>query len=307
MNPMRSALLWASQNKTLSERLPRYRFVRKAVRRFMPGETEDDALQAAGKLKTEGFGTVLTYLGENITEMHEAEHVAEHYSAVLDKIHAQKLDCHLSVKLTQLGFDLDQEFCRQKVLALLKKASALHNFVWIDMESSAYVDRTLMLFKKLRSESNNVGLCLQAYLYRTGKDFQDLLQLSPVIRLVKGAYAEPKEVAYPLKKDVDRQYFELSKQLLAARSNGVQLGIGTHDSVLLGQITRGMETEGHPKNSCEFQMLYGIRTDQQERLVQKGYNVRVLISYGTHWFPWYMRRLAERPANVLFVLKNLFV
>jgi len=307
MGLLRKLLLWISENRRLRETLPRHAFIRRAVARFMPGEKVEDALQAAQTLKAKNIATLLTLLGENITKAEEAKQVTEHYIDVLGRVEKSALDSHISVKLTQLGLDLGEELCLENLSAVIGQAAANNNWVWIDMEQSSYVDRTLSLYKKVREQYPRVGVCLQAYLYRIPKDIEQLLPLAPAIRLVKGAYAEPEGVAYPKKKDVDAKYFELAKVLLSnLKVNGVTLGIATHDKVLIRRICQEAEAMGLSKDGFEFQLLYGIQTEEQLRLTKEGYRVRVLISYGSHWFPWYMRRLAERPANVLFAIKNVW-
>ena len=307
MGMMRSVLLWGSRSAALREVLPRFGFVRKAVTRFMPGEDVEDALVAGEPLQANGIATVVTHLGENLVHESEANTVAQHYLEVLDRIEERGLDCQISLKLTQLGLDLSEELCAAHLSKIVRRAKNLGNFVWIDMEGSNYVDRTLALFKSVRAECSNVGVCLQSYLYRTADDLEALLPLSPSIRLVKGAYAEPKHVAYRSKKSVDENFLVLAKRLLtAARSNHARVGIATHDQVLLQRIFQSASEEGIPKEAYEIQMLYGIKREHQRRLASQGFRVRVLISYGRYWFPWYMRRLAERPANVFFVLKNIF-
>lgn len=308
MGLMRSLLLWGSRNETLRHTLPKFTFVRHAVTRFMPGEEIDDALQAALELQGQGLPTIVTHLGENLTHEHEAHTVADHYLDVLDRIKRKGLDCHVSIKLTQLGFDLSDELCASLTEKIIRRAKELGNMVWIDMENSPYVDRTLRLFKQMRAKYDNVGVCVQSYLVRTETDLNVLLPEAPSIRLVKGAYAEPAGVVFPTKRETDENFFRLSIKLLhAARTNGATIGIGTHDITLIERIQSAAAEEEIAKNSYEVQMLYGIRREEQRRLVGEGFRVRVLISYGSFWFPWYMRRLAERPANVLFVLKNLFL
>lgn len=305
MGLLRNALLWGSRSAGLREFLPRFRFVRAAVTRFMPGEEIDDALAAAEALRQHGISAVVTHLGENLLHESEAEAVANHYLDVLERIQNRGLDCHVSLKLTQLGLDLSEELCSGYLEKIMGRAEEFGNFIWIDMESSAYVDRTLGLFRRLRERHSNVGVCLQSYLYRTSGDLDALLPMAPSIRLVKGTYAEPRHAAYTSKKDVDENYYVLAVRLLHA-ANGAGLGIATHDQVLLERILRAASGPGVPKDSFEIQMLYGIKREQQLRLARDGFRVRALISYGSFWFPWYMRRLAERPANVLFVLKNIF-
>jgi len=303
----RNALLWVSENRKLRETLPRYQFIRRAVSRFMPGEQLSDALRAAQTLKEKGITAILTHLGENITEASEARGVADHYLEVLERVHEHGLDSYISVKLTQLGLDLSEEMCRENLSVIIDRARAFDFWVWIDMEQSPYVDRTLAIYREARSRYRKVGVCLQSYLYRTGKDLQSLLPLSPAIRLVKGAYKEPSSLAYRKKRDVDANYFRLARLLLEGiRDKGVTLGIATHDRVLIEKVQTEANRLGLSKADYEFQLLYGIQTETQFRLAREGYRVRVLISYGTYWFPWYVRRLAERPANVFFAIKNIW-
>jgi len=305
---MRRFLLAASQNQWLAQRAPQYGFVRKAVQRFMPGEDVSSALEAARSLQKSRISTILTQLGENVKNAGEAEAVTRHYLDVLERVEAQKLDASISVKLTQLGLDLGAEGCLANVQRLAERARELGNFLWIDMEGSAYTNATLELYRRVRAQHPDVGVCLQAYLYRTEKDLADLLPLGPAIRLVKGAYNEPPELAYPRKKDVDENYFRLARQLLdpEVRKAGTRAGFATHDLRLIQKIEQVVRELGLPKESVEFQLLYGIQRAEQVRLAQAGYRVRVLISYGSQWFPWYMRRLAERPANLTFVIRNMF-
>ena len=303
---MRNILLWASQNRQLRETLPHHRFIRKAVSRFMPGEDVADAFRAAETLRENGIATVLTHLGENITEETEARRTTRHYNDVLAQVGRRALDCHVSIKLTQLGIDISRELTYTNLESLVKHAAELGNFVWIDMEGTAYTDSTLELFHRLRAQYSNVGICLQSYLYRTANDVETLLPLSPAVRLVKGAYAEPQDLALQRKKDVDENFFALATQLLSrTRRNGVWPAFATHDLQLIRRVQEEASTLGLSKEASEIQMLYGIKREEQIKLAREGYRVRVLISYGSHWFQWYMRRLAERPANVLFVLKNL--
>lgn len=306
MGVVRSALLAGSQNTWLRERATRFWFVRRTVSRFMPGETVEDALGAASALRDKGIGSVFTYLGENICEPAEATQVTDHYLMVLDRIRGRNLQTEISVKLTHLGLDLDPEMCYGNLAKLIEHAGT-QSVVWIDMEASNYVDVTLDLYRRAREASSNVGVCLQAYLYRTQKDLASLIPLGAAIRLVKGAYREPPEVAFPRRKDVDENYFSLSKQLLSdeARRAGVRGAMGTHDRALIGRISEYADSVGLAKDAYEFQMLYGIQRAEQVRLAQEGRRSIVLIAYGSYWFPWFMRRLAERPANTLFVVRNI--
>ena len=304
---MRRSLLKASQSQWLRERAPRYGFMRRAVKRFMPGENVEDALTAAQTLASNGIGTVLTHLGENITDRAEAQEVSKHYLDVLDRIRAANLPAEVSVKLTQLGLDLDNEFCYSNLVALIEHTPA-EKTLWIDIEQSPYVDVTLQLYRRARKAYANVGVCVQAYLFRTEKDLDALISIGASVRLVKGAYNEPAEIAFPLKRDVDENYLHLAQRLLSpeSRKMRVRAAMATHDRVLIKKIVEWSASQGIAKTNLEFQMLYGIQRAEQIRLARDGYRCNVLISYGSFWFPWFMRRLAERPANVLFLARNFF-
>ncbi|HVD78472.1 MAG TPA: proline dehydrogenase family protein, partial [Vicinamibacteria bacterium] len=307
MGLMRSLLLAGSESRWLRAQATRRAFVRRAVSRFMPGESLEDALGTAAALKQDGIGLVLTRLGESVSDAAEADAVATHYLEALERIRATSVAAEISVKPTQLGLDIEPERCLAHLRALAGQAAALGNFVWIDMEQSRYVDATLDLTRRVRAEHANVGVCLQAYLFRTVQDVERLLPTGAGIRLVKGAYREPPEIAFPRKRDVDANYLALARRLLAddARKAGVRAVFGTHDSRLLRAIVDHAAAIGLPARAAEFHLLYGIQRAQQQRLARAGHTVRVLVSYGSYWFPWYMRRLAERPANVLFVAKSL--
>jgi len=295
-----------SRSQWLAGQMSRRAFARRAVRRFMPGEEPEAALGASRQLAGNGLGTLLTQLGENLTSLDEAAAVRDHYLWLCDRIRAMELPAQPSVKLTQFGLDLSIEACTEHMLALAAKAEANGLFLWVDIEDSSYVDRTLAIFRRLRERHEKVGLCLQAYLHRTPADLQALLPLSPAIRLVKGAYAETPAVAMPLKSDVDRAYGALGERLLDAAALGQAYPVfGTHDLGLVHRLSAYAARQGVPDGSWEIAMLYGIRSAEQERLAGEGRRIRTLISYGKHWFPWYMRRLAERPANVWFVVKSM--
>jgi len=307
MSLMRNMLLAASTNAWLRDRATKTGFVRRSVSRFMPGEQIDDALRAAGELKPQGITTILTKLGENLTGIDEAEQVTLHYLDVLDRIAASGLDAQISVKPTQLGLDLDRALCERNLDRLIARAEQRNNFVWIDMEGSPYVGRTLELFRRSRAKTARVGIALQAYLYRTEKDVESLVPLGAAIRIVKGAYLEPPDVAFPKKSDVDANYYKLCTRLLApdARRPGAILHIATHDIPLADRLAAYITQHQVPASAYELAMLYGIQRGQQVRLAREGKRLRVLISYGEYWFPWYMRRLAERPANVTFAIRSL--
>lgn len=304
---MRRSLLKASQSQWLRERAPRYGFMRRTVTRFMPGENVEDALAAAQTLASNGIGAVLTHLGENITDREEAQEVTKHYLDVLDRIRAANLPAEVSVKLTQLGLDLDSEFCYSNLVALIEHTPT-EKTLWIDIEQSPYVDVTLQLYHRARKAYANVGVCVQAYLFRTEKDLDALISIGASVRLVKGAYNEPAEIALPQKKDVDENYLHLAQRLLSpeSRKMRVRAAMATHDRALIKKIVEWSASQGIAKANLEFQMLYGIQRAEQIRLAREGYRCNVLISYGSFWFPWFMRRLAERPANVLFLARNFF-
>lgn len=296
-----------SRNQTLRETLPRLGFLRRAVYRFMPGEDIQDALHAAQQLGSSGFPTVVTHLGENLLRESEAIDVAAHYIKVLGLIQERKLDCHVSVKLTQLGLDFSEELCRDHLETIVRSAAEFRNMVWVDMEGSQYVDRTLRVFLAIQQSHKNIGLCLQSYLRRTGADIRTILSTGASIRIVKGAYAEPSNMVFASKSDVDKNFYQFALLLLRSlNGRDATIGIATHDRKLIRQINRSAAAEHIGKGLFEIQMLYGIQRETQQQLLAEGFRVRILISYGSFWFPWYMRRLAERPANLLFVLRQLF-
>src|SRR5215813_1223373 len=307
MSVMRSLLLAASQNKWLRERASRYKFVRRSVSCFMPGEEVEDAISAAKVLESKRISGVFIRLGENITDVREAEEVTRHYVDVLQKIREAGLHTEISVKLTQLGLDQSAELC----VANVKRIAAAENpdkTVWIDMEASNYVDATLDVYRKVLAQFPRTGVCLQAYLFRTKQDLENLLSRKPSVRLVKGAYKEPAEIAYPVKRDVDENYFSLGGEMLFAQSDGrmFRVAFGTHDIALIQRLADFTAKEAMLKSALEIQMLYGIQRAEQERLAAAGYRSGVLVAYGSYWYPWFVRRLAERPANLWFMLKNLF-
>jgi proline dehydrogenase len=308
MSLVRKSLLWASTNVWLRERAMRTAFVRRSVVTFMPGERVEDAIEAARAIRPAGLGTILTRLGENITRIEEADEVRDHYLKVLDLVKASGLDAQISVKPTQLGYDQNADVCFRHCTTLLDRAEALNNFMWLDMESSPYVDGTLALFKRLRERSDRVGVAVQAYLFRTAQDIEALIPLGSAIRLVKGAYLEAASVAYPKKADVDENYFKLASRMLQPDNAkpGALLHIATHDVGLQTRLQQVIAERQVPPSRYEFAMLYGIQTGRQRDLGRQGIRTRCLISYGEYWFPWYMRRLAERPANIWFVVKNMF-
>jgi len=308
MSLMRKVLLAGSTNAWLRDHATQYRFVKRSVQRFWPGESADDALRAASRLRPDGITTILTKLGENLTRAEEAEEVTQHYLEVLDKVAASGLDAQISIKPTQLGLDFDRGLCERNLDRLIERADALGNFVWIDMESSPYVDRTILYVGTYDGTGTGAGQ-VGKYNAATGAAINaSLIPLGAAIRIVKGAYLEPATVAFPKKVDVDANYFKLCTWLLSpeARKPGALLHIATHDIALADRIAAYIRDHNVPVSAYEFAMLYGIQRGQQLRLAREGRRLRVLISYGEYWFPWYMRRLAERPANMWFVVRTMF-
>ena len=304
---MRSMLLAASQNGWLREHAVNYPFVRRSVSRFMPGETLETALAAAQVLRQKNIGAVFTHLGENVSDRGEARNVTERCLELLERIRRSDLPVEVSLKLTQLGLDLSPDFCFDNLLRIIQSQPASAT-VWVDMEASRYVDATLDIYKRALKNHRNVGLCLQSYLRRTRKDLADLLPLRPAIRLVKGAYKEARDLVFRKKVHVDESYFALAQVMLRAQAAGecARAAFGTHDVTLIRRIADFASQQGYAKSSVEVQMLYGIQRAEQERLAREGYRSLVLVAYGSYWYPWFVRRLAERPANLWFMLRNVF-
>jgi proline dehydrogenase len=306
MSVSRSILLAASRNKTLNDFALHSSFVKRATRRFMPGEHAEDALAAAAQIAATGRGIIFTQLGEAITRAEAAEKVRDHYLWLFDRIAKLRLPAHVSVKPTQLGLDLSIDQCERQLLELAAKAEQTRSTLWLDMEDSAYVDRTLDLYRAIHEKHPATGVAMQAYLRRTPDDLSKLMPSRPMIRLVKGAYDEPARIAFEKKSDTDRAYYDLASGMLEAASTGACIPIfGTHDLGLVSRIAERAKTLGVEENTYEIHMLYGIRDAAQRTLVGEGHTVKTLVSYGSAWYRWYMRRLAERPANVLFVVRSL--
>jgi proline dehydrogenase len=303
----RSVLLAAARSQTLNDFALHSTFVKRATRAFMPGEHADDALEAGAAIAATGRGLIFTQLGEAITSARAALAVRDHYLSMFDQIEARRLPAHISVKPTQLGLDLSATECERHLHTLAAKAEQTGSALWLDMEDSQYVDRTLDLYASLKRRHPSTGVALQAYLHRTPTDLARLLPLKPVVRLVKGAYDEPATVAFKRKSDTDRAYLELASRMLdAAGSDSCSPVFGTHDLALVKRIGARALASGVGHDKFQIHMLYGIRDAAQRRLVTEGTTVRTLISYGAAWYRWYMRRLAERPANVMFVVKSVF-
>jgi len=272
----------------------------------MPGEDLEAALKAAGEFKAQGVGSLLTRLGENVKNLSEASEVVEHYESVFARVAAAGLSSEVSVKPTQLGLDIDSAAAYANLERLARAAAKAKCFLWIDMEGSAYTQATLDFYRRLRADHPRTGIALQAYLHRTVADIAGLMPLKPAIRLVKGAYAEPSTIAFTAKRDVDANYLALCALMLPQVKQGkLRLVLATHDVELIARIARFADAVGLERAQLEVAMLYGIRTDQQLRLAREGYVVKDLISYGDAWYAWYVRRLAERPANVLFAARQI--
>lgn len=309
MGIARSALLWASTNRTLRRVAPRVWFVRRALRRFMPGEELADGLEAAEAFRRLGIPTLFTHLGENIADEPEAVEATQHYLHAIDRVEELGLDTEMSVKLTHLGLDLDHDLAAENYLRLVRRAAERGDTVWIDMESGEYVEPTLEIYQRTLRESPNAGLCLQAYLHRTPDDLENLLPLGPSIRLVKGAYREPPELALQKPDEIDEAFLKLSVTLLRGLQEGTvrRYAAGSHDLRLLGRVATASRDLGVSVKDWEIEMLYGIRHADQLELARRGYPVRTLISYGPAWYPWYVRRLAEKPGeNLAYVVRNVF-
>jgi len=305
---MRSILLWLSRNKTVRGFVTSLGLARRAARRFVAGETIEEAIAAIRELHTLGITATLDHLGENVATADDATRSTEDYLKALDALGSSGVQSHVSIKLTALGFDLGDDLCRANVVRILTKAKAIGTLVTIDMESTAYTDRTLQLFRDLRREFDNVGIVIQSYLYRSEADIVALCQAGAHVRLCKGAYKEPPVHAFPKKSDVDASYVRLMKMLLSpeARANQTFGAIATHDAKMIEATCQYAQEQLVPRDEFEFQMLHGIRRDLQKQLAADGYGVRVYVPYGTEWYPYYMRRLAERPANIWFIVSNFF-
>ncbi|MDQ6694306.1 MAG: proline dehydrogenase family protein [Chloroflexota bacterium] len=301
---LRQTFLTMSNSRELQDVALHNGAARKFALRFVAGESLDQAVRAIVALNRRGIAATFDHLGENVNSPQDATSAANSYIEVLNTIVSSKINSNVSLKLTQMGLDLDEELCFKNVSKICARAQELNNFVRLDMESSAYTDRTLDMFRRLWHEGgfHNVGVVLQAYLYRTENDIREMNKLGARVRLCKGAYNEPESVAFPEKADVDANYAKLTRLLL---KDGNYPGIATHDTRLIEYTKRFARANGIEPRRFEFQMLYGIRRDEQMALVQQGYNVRVYVPYGQEWYPYFMRRLAERPANAVFILGNL--
>lgn len=307
---LRSVFLYLSSAVWARRSLMALPFATRVARRFVAGETLDDAIQAVRVLNGKGILVSLDHLGENVHTEQDADRAAQAYLDLLDRIAASGVKSNVSLKLTQLGLDVSEDVCVGNMRRILQRAKDTNNFVRIDMEGSAYTERTLRIFHTLREEYSfkNVGVVVQAYLYRTEKDVRELAAEGANIRLCKGAYKEPPEAAFPVKADVDQNYIKLMQIYLTgdSRAKGAYVGVATHDDNMINATKEYASLNKIGLDQFEFQMLYGIRPQAQEQLVGEGYKMRVYVPYGKEWYPYFMRRLAERPANVWFLMKNFF-
>lgn len=298
---LKDTLLYLAQNHRLRDFVTQNKVTRNASRRFVAGEVLDDAARATRVLNARGIQVALDFLGENVSAKEEAEEAARAYIQAIELIPKTQVDANISIKLTALGLDISRELCEQNLSAILEQGRERNVFVCIDMEGSQYTEQTIELTKWAHERYEQVGTVIQSYLYRSRADINQLVDLGVRVRLVKGAYQEPQSVAYQDKADVDQNYIQLLKILLA---RGTFPAIATHDESIIDVACKFVRDQGISKSSFEFQMLYGIRRDLQDKLVKQGYNMRVYVPYGSHWYPYLMRRMAERPANLMFVVAN---
>ena len=312
---LRSFILFLANARWARQLISRFGFARRMAGRFVAGETAAEAITAIQSLNARGIQATLDYLGESVTSEAAATRAGDEYVAVLGHIAEGGARSNVSIKLTQMGLDLSQDFCTANVRRIVARANELNSFVRIDMEGTLHTDATLAVFNALHREFDNVGIVLQAYLYRTGDDLQAVLAEKARVRVCKGAYQEPPDKAFPRKADVDENFVKLARVLLdhaqlrpPANADGLVPpvpAIATHDEQMIKAVQAYAAEKAIPRECFEFQMLYGIRRDLQDKLAKEGYALRVYVPYGTEWYPYFMRRLAERPANVWFFLSNL--
>ena len=313
---LRSLFIYLSQARWARTLITKFSMARRMAMRFVAGETATDAIAAIKALNAKGINATVDLLGESVTTEAETQYAVTGYLLVLDKIAESDVRANVSIKLTQFGLDIDQALCERNVRQVVERARATHSFVRIDMEGTPHTDRTIAVFRSIRRDYENVGLVLQSYLYRTEKDLLDLTAAGVRIRLCKGAYNEPPDQAFPKKADTDANYIALMKLLIdrahtvsPAGDNGRRPplpALATHDEHMIAATLAYTQAKNIPHDQFEFQMLYGIRRERQEQLAAAGYAVRVYVPYGTEWYPYFMRRLAERPANVWFFISSLF-
>ncbi len=308
MSVFRDAFLAMSTNGLVRAVVVGFPLSRRVSRRFVAGETLDEAMKVVKKLNAQRLVASLDHLGESVTQASEAQEAKGDYLRALNTIAVSRVSSHVSVKLTQLGLDLNSDLCLQNMRQVVGKAKEIGTFVRIDMEDSHHTQATLNVYKTLREEFDNVGIVIQSYLYRSEADMQALVAMGANVRLCKGAYKEPPDIAFPQKADVDASYVKLARIFLDANGsgNGTHLALATHDEKIIAWAKKYTTEHRIDRSRFEFQMLYGIRSDLQRLLAGEDYTMRVYVPYGTQWYPYFMRRLAERPANVIFLFHNLF-
>lgn len=298
---LKTTLLYLAQNESMRKFVLSNKATRGVSRRFVAGEQLDEAIEATRTLNQQGMHVSLDHLGENVADEREALEAAQGYMSILDAIKATEVDANISLKLTALGLDISQDLCEQNITQILEHAQQFPLFVRIDMEGSAYTERTVHTTLRLHERFEHVGTVIQSCMYSSKQDVEQLIAQGVRVRLVKGAYKEPKEVAFQQKSEVDQNYVRLMTMLLL---KGNYPALGTHDESIINMACKYAREHGISQNAFEFQMLYGIRRDLQEKLVKQGYNVRIYVPYGSQWYPYLMRRMAERPANLMFVMGN---
>jgi proline dehydrogenase len=307
---LRFFLIYLSHSVVMRNIIERLPIALSVARRFVAGQTIDEAMEATIEINARGMMVTLDYLGESVTDTEVAISARNEILQLLERINAESVDANVSVKLSQLGLRIDEILALDSLRLILTKAGEYDNKVRIDMEESALVDTTLDLYRTLRDDYGlkNVGVVIQSYLYRSEDDVRQLIHEGAWVRLCKGAYAEPPDIAYPNKDDTDKSFVHLTELMLSqkARENGVYLGVATHDEKMIQATLQYVESENIKPDEFEFQMLYGIRRDLQQQLVDDGYRVRIYVPYGTAWYPYFVRRLAERPANMWFFIRNFF-
>ena len=301
---MRAFFLYLARREGFKNFALRFKFFRNTASRFIAGDDLDDAIRVVKQVNRRKMTGTLDLLGENTLTSEDAHTACEELIRAQDRIHKERADCNLSVKLTQIGLNLDPAFCEQNLVRIAGHAKSLGNFVRVDMEDSNCTDRTLEIVERTCGKLGNVGTVIQSYLFRSERDTVRMMEKGIRIRIVKGAYREPGNIAYQREKDTDANFVKLMRALL---EKGTYPAIATHDTAIIQAAKEFVRSGNIPKDSFEFQMLYGIRRDLQHQLVRDGYNVRVYIPYGAQWYPYFMRRLAERPANVTFLVRNLFM
>jgi len=300
---MRALLLFLAHQENIKNFFLKFKFFRDTAWRFVAGETMDDAIKAVREANRIKIRASLDLLGENTLSREDAIKAADEVVKILDGIGQEKVDCNVSVKLTQLGLDLNTDFCQQNLMRIAKHAAEMGNFVRVDMEDHNYTQRTLDIVLRARKELETVGTVIQAYLYRSEQDVRMLLENNVRMRLCKGAYLEPVTISFKKKSDTDANFVKIMKMLLESDQYHA---LATHDEAMITATEQYAREKNIGKDRFEFQMLYGIRRDLQQRLAREGYNVRIYVPYGHRWYPYFMRRLAERPANVFFIARNLF-